>query len=131
MAVGYELREDTAGFATVTLLENRPGETNQSAWSCRTWYETHQISKELKVLPAGRSGSFKVGWKLVLDGIGIAGLIMLDLVLGLNRKPVAEHIYTAIKLFHVQMKTITFWFWKRASKAESCCIPWEYILIYM
>ena len=104
MAVQYELREHTAGFSTVTLLKNLPGETNQSAWSCRTWYETHQISKELRVLPAGSTGSFKVGWKLVLDGIGLAGPIMLDLVLGLNRKAAAEHVYTATKLFHVQRK---------------------------
>lgn len=32
---------------------NHPGETNQSAWSCRTGYKTHQISKEFWVMLGG------------------------------------------------------------------------------
>lgn len=34
-------------FATVTCIQNCPGETNQSAWSHRNRFETHHISKEL------------------------------------------------------------------------------------
>lgn len=89
--VRHEAWESTAGFDAITHFKNRPGETNQSAGSCRTACETQQIIKELCVFACWRWASFQVGWRLFIDGFGLAGSIASGLVLGLNGKAVAEY----------------------------------------
>lgn len=47
-----------------------------------------------------------MGWRLFLDGFGLAGHIMSGLVLGLNGNAAAEYICTVRRVSHVQMKNV-------------------------
>lgn len=55
-----------------------------------------------------------MGYKLVLDGIGLAGPCV-----GSKWKAAAEHIHTAEKLFHVHMKKTKYGFGREHQKQIS------------